>query len=287
MATRRVETPSGIAQFDHGAQYVAARDDRFRAALNATGSAVAPWEAARTGLSSRGPAAGAEDPPLVGAPGMSAIPRALAAGLDTQVSTRIMSILRTPRGWSLTREDGASEGPFEAVVIATPAEQAGSLLAAHSKHLAEEASEAATAPCWAGLFAYAAPPGAEIQAIKPVDHPAISWVACDSAKPGRPSALSCWVVHARPDWTVANLERPADEIVSLLRRELEAMIGTGPDLVLAQAHRWRYALVEKPAPSPFGWDADLGLGSCGDWRIGARVEAAWLSGHELAGAMLA
>lgn len=287
MATRRVETPSGVAQFDHGAQYVAVRDERFRSALNATGPAVAPWEAARTGLATRNPAAGPGDTPLVGSPTMSAIPRALAAGLDTQVSTRIASILRTAKGWVLEKEDGSSEGPFESVVIATPAEQAGPLLSAHSKRLAEEAAEATTAPCWAGLFAFSASPGSDLQAWKPVDHPVISWAACDSAKPERPNALSCWVVHARPDWSVTHLERSADEIISILRKELETMIGSGPELVLAQAHRWRYALVEKAAPSPFGWDADLGLGTCGDWRIGARVEAAWLSGHELAGAMLA
>ena len=30
------------------------------------------------------------------------------------------------------------------------------------------------------------------------------------------------------------------------------------------------------------WNGELGLGACGDWLIGPRVECAWLSGRELA-----
>jgi hypothetical protein len=30
------------------------------------------------------------------------------------------------------------------------------------------------------------------------------------------------------------------------------------------------------------WNADLKLGACGDWCMAARIEDAWLSGHELA-----
>jgi predicted NAD/FAD-dependent oxidoreductase len=39
--------------------------------------------------------------------------------------------------------------------------------------------------------------------------------------------------------------------------------------------------VSKPAGTPFGWDAGLGIGVCGDWLQGDRVEDAYLSGVAL------
>jgi renalase len=51
------------------------------------------------------------------------------------------------------------------------------------------------------------------------------------------------------------------------------------------AHRWRYALVERPLGEPCLWDEALRLGLCGDWCLGPRVEAAWMSGRALAAAL--
>ncbi|MEO1171206.1 MAG: amine oxidase, partial [Myxococcota bacterium] len=46
----------------------------------------------------------------------------------------------------------------------------------------------------------------------------------------------------------------------------------------AEAHRWRYSLVESPVGLPCLWDEAAGEGACGDWTLGARVEDAFLSG---------
>ena len=67
-----------------------------------------------------------------------------------------------------------------------------------------------------------------------------------------------------------------------------AVIGAGLDAPLhAVAHRWRYAQVRVP----FGWNAPLRLGACGDaWHADGDaaslppdgIERAWLSGRALA-----
>ena len=51
-------------------------------------------------------------------------------------------------------------------------------------------------------------------------------------------------------------------------------------------HRWRYAFVDRPVGSACLLDAAAGLGACGDWCLGARVEAALLSGYAMAGRIL-
>jgi predicted NAD/FAD-dependent oxidoreductase len=47
------------------------------------------------------------------------------------------------------------------------------------------------------------------------------------------------------------------------------------------AHRWRYALSPGTGDGAL-WNPDIGLGVCGDWLLGPRVECAWLSGRMLA-----
>jgi predicted NAD/FAD-dependent oxidoreductase len=49
----------------------------------------------------------------------------------------------------------------------------------------------------------------------------------------------------------------------------------------AQAHLWRYAKTTQPLGQPYQWDSATGLGTCGDWHIGHRVEDAFVSGLEL------
>jgi renalase len=49
----------------------------------------------------------------------------------------------------------------------------------------------------------------------------------------------------------------------------------------AQVHRWRYAKTDKALGTSHLWDAATGIGVCGDWCIGHRVEDAFISGLEL------
>ena len=52
------------------------------------------------------------------------------------------------------------------------------------------------------------------------------------------------------------------------------------------AHRWLYSLVANPLNVGALWDPDLGIGACGDWCQGARIEGAFLSGQAIAGRIL-
>jgi hypothetical protein len=273
MATRRATTASGPAQFDHGAQFFTARDATFAAMtarLIATGAAMA-WPAAGSACS-------------VGAPGMSAVCKALAAGLDIGVQRRALAPQPDGEGWAIPFEDGGREGPFDAVIIATPAEQAVELLAP-APLFAAQAAAARTAPCWALMCAF--PHGASDdlpEATRLATGP-IAWLAVDSAKPGRPAGLACLVAHASAAWSCAHLEWAPEQAAAALLAALAAHAPGLPDPVLLQAHRWRYAMVEQPAATPFAWDADARIGACGDWRIGPRVESAFVSGRLMAEAI--
>lgn len=272
LSHRRAATPLGDAHFDHGAQYFTARDPDFR-------RQVALW--ARDGIAAPWPAAGGDA--WVGVPGMSAPAKALAAGLDVACAARVERLARGGAGWRLSGE-GLDAGPFDAVTVAVPAEQAGALVRAFSPGFADAADATPAEPCWTAMAAF--PERLRIDGDVVKRRGPIGWAARDSAKPGR-SGPESWVVQAGPDWSREHLEEDGAEIVpKLLGALAEVTGGPLPEPAAASAHRWRYARSGTLGREVL-WDAALGLGVCGDWLLGPRVECAWVSGHRLAGTMLA
>jgi predicted NAD/FAD-dependent oxidoreductase len=214
---------------------------------------------------------------------MSALGRALGEDVERRQPCRIAEIVRTGEGWRLVDEGGAEQGLFDAVVVATPAPQAVPLLR-DAPDLAEAASRAVLAPCWAGLFAFDRPlPLPDLR--RPARGP-LAWLARDRSKPGRGGAES-WVVHANPDWSREHLEDDAATAVEAL---FEAFAGSvdvdQPAPTYARAHRWRYARVETAVGADCLFERSGLIAACGDWCLGPRVEAAFLSGAAAAGRLL-
>jgi hypothetical protein len=297
MSTRRVQTELGEAGFDHGAQYFTVRDLAFRARVDRwhAGGQAAPWPAA-------GPDA------WVGMPGMNAPVKQMAAAQAVRWSRQVERLERDGDGWRIGEE------PFDAVLLAIPAEQAGPLLRPWHEVFAAVAANTLSAPCWTVMAAFAErlPIAADVlRAGGPVNGPVeepIGWAARNSAKPGR-SGPESWVIQAEPGWSQRHLEHAAPDVVAPLLDAFARRAGiTLPAALTATAHRWRYARSGNAGSSASGnagsnasgnagssasgnagsgalWDAALGLGVCGDWLLGPRVEAAFLSGLRLAGLM--
>lgn len=270
MSTRRIETPVGQVSFDHGAQYFTARDPAFR-------RQVADWAA--IGAAEPWPVAGADT--WVGAPGMNAVIKALAKGRNVRWNTRAERIVRQDGTW-LVETDTEPLGPFDALVLAIPAEQAQPLLALHDCEMASAALAAPSRPCWTAMFAFADRLPFELDFLR--DRGAIGWAARNSAKPGR-GGPEAWVVQGSADWSSANLECEASAVAARLLAELASAIGAElPDPLIASAHRWRYAQSAALGRGAL-WNPALALGVCGDWLLGSLVECAWLSGQQLARSM--
>jgi renalase len=267
MSTRRTETVAGQAFFDHGAQYFTARDPGFLAV-------VGDWESRN--VAARWPDAGHDA--WVGVPGMNAVIRDMAARHDVELGFLAKGLVKDDGRWHVAGESGA-RGPFDAVVVATPAEQAASILALHDFDMARAALQARSQPCWTAMYAFARPIALHADFLKDVG--AIAWAARNNAKPGR-EALECWVVQANPTWSSEHLEESADAIAQALQGLLEKAVGAPlPEIVYSAAHRWRFAMSSGSGHGAL-WNPYIRLGVCGDWLVGARVECAWLSGQDLA-----
>ena len=265
VATRRV----GDLQFDHGAQFVNAHGAGFAAVLG--GLSVQGWQDGRGRTHS------------VGVPGMSAIPMALEAGLDIRQGVAVTGLRQDGDGWLLDLQGG----PLRAsrVVVTVPAPQVAGLLgAAHP--LVAELAPVRLAPC---LTLMAAVTAAAPFITRQDSGDPLSWIAQDSAKPGRPKgAGTLWVAQAGEAFSREHLEKTQEEIAALMLPLLCDRLGVTPGLVThAAAHRWRYARVTQALGQPFLRSPDGTLYLGGDWCIGPRVEAAWTSGTAIADDILA
>lgn len=280
-ATRR-DALHGL-QFDHGVQFVRAKGGAFGAYLDrlcADGAAV-HWPAPD----------GDGKKAYVTVPGMSALARPVSDGLDITTASRIISLSRVSIGWTLIDESGVSHGPFDAVILAIPAPQATELLGSH-RFGVRLRDEVATAPCLAAMLQFASDvtlPDVVVPAAADADgQPSLlSWIARDSAKPGREPGKRTFVVHATRHVSQDWLEREPAEIAALLENAFRALArqqaGTEPGETLFRAgHRWRLAFTTKALREPCLWDSDWRLGVCGDFCLGDRVRHAFESGVTMA-----
>ncbi|HEX8541845.1 MAG TPA: NAD(P)/FAD-dependent oxidoreductase [Pseudomonas sp.] len=275
---------SDAGSLDMGAQYFTARDRRFMTAVQQwqAQGCVEQWTPSlynfHAGQLSPSPD---EQVRWVGKPGMSAITRAMLGDLPVTFSCRITEVFQGEHHWNLQDAEGQSHGPFSHVVIATPAPQATTLLAAAPK-LAGVAAGVKMHPTWAVALAFNKPLETPLEGCFVQDSP-LDWLARNRSKPGRDVTLDTWVLHATSSWSKQHLDMPKETVIEHLHGAFAELIGCAmPAPSFSLAHRWLYA---RPA-SAHEWgalsDSDLGIYVCGDWCLSGRVEGAWLSGQEAA-----
>jgi predicted NAD/FAD-dependent oxidoreductase len=267
MATRRLQTSAGETSIDMGAQYFTVRDPAFRRRVQtwSTAGVVAPWPEAGTDA-------------YVGTPTMSAPIREMAERQTVRWATRVVRLARSRDTWQL-HTGGGEFIEVDVAVIALPAEQAAQLLAPVAADLAARARATASAPCWAVMLAFAAPVPVTGNCFR--GKGALAWAARNSAKPGRTGPES-WILQSAPAWSAQHLDADAAWVTTALIAAAESLLGvTLPGSDAQACHRWRYARSGADGSGAL-WDPERGVGVCGDWLVGPRVEAAWQSGTLLA-----
>lgn len=312
MATR----PSAFGGFDHGAQYFTVRDGRFAQALQTAVHLVRPWSANTVRvldemghvLSSHPPA---NEHHFVPAPGMNSLVRYWTEPLQSPAQfglpegevlfqQRVTTIERdaiNPGQWQLRAEDADGGqrviGGFDRVVLAIPHPQAHDLLLASglAPELRQRLTDVAVGPCWTLMVAYPQAMQPNLYALGPQwnvarsTHHRIAWVSRENSKPGR-ELIERWTIQASSEWSAKHLEDGEERVKAKLLKGFAEITGIRANPSHAVVHRWRYAQTSQPLGEPFLFDTELGIGLCGDWCLGCRVENAFVSGLEMALALI-
>ncbi|TWU32014.1 Deoxyribodipyrimidine photo-lyase [Novipirellula artificiosorum] len=285
MSTRRAENN---LSFDHGAQYFTARDERFKRYIQSwlDDGLIAPWNgrivAVEKGVIK---AEKSSDNRYVAVPGMNSIGKHLAANLNLQLATKVAVPIRSDDQWVLASVDGGELGQFDFVVVATPSGQAASLLA-EVPELKEHARGTKMGGCWALMVAFERSLNLGFDGAF-VHHSPLSWIARNNSKPQREGDRETWVVHAAAEWTEKHIDESADQVKPYLFDEFWGAVGRPRvEPIHLDVHRWRFAIPKEPHTDRCLFDDIRGIGACGDWCGGPRVEGAFLSGMAMAGRIL-
>jgi predicted NAD/FAD-dependent oxidoreductase len=111
-------------------------------------------------------------------------------------------------------------------------------------------------------------------------HHRIAWLARESSKPGR-SLIERWTVQASD----AGPKSTSTTRPSACRPSCSAPLSRSPASAPSPAialRRWPHAKTRQALGQTHLWDPASGIGLCGDWCLGHRVEDAFVSGLSLA-----
>ena len=270
---------------DHGAQFFTVRDERFQKQVDAWREAgrVAVWSKGFHTLRPDGlkePSDG--HPRYIFPAGMSTFGKLLSEELTVRRETRATRVFRFENGWRAETEGGETFSA-QRLIVNMPPEGGQGLCKGQLKGETVRALEkVAFAPCFTVIAGYPPDRAPDWRGVTIKDDAVLSWLSHDSSK--RESRDAVLVLHSAPAFAREHFDDGPKEIE---KRMLEAARPLGdwiPEPLWTDGQRWRYSMVTEPVEKPYV--EDDGLLFCGDWCGGAKLEAAYLSGLEAAGALL-
>jgi renalase len=276
MAYRRI----GEAVFDHGAQYVSARDQRFFGVVEslAEQGVMVPWSESMPGLPG-------DHVRWRGAPNMKAMPVALASGVEVECGMKIDSIHRHGERWRVLCEGG---GVIDcaAMIVTAPIPQALALLdaggVAVEESMRQRLEQVGYFRCFTVMAVLDQPSGVPAPGVMTFADGSLAWLADNQVKGISP--VPALTLQASAEFSLARWEMDRQETAKLLLAEAAKYVSAG--VVEHQIHGWRYSKPVHLYGEPFAAVGE-GLLLAGDAFGGGRVEGAALSGWAAAANLLA
>lgn len=276
---------------DNGAQYFTARNPKFvqRVSEWCSLGIVAEWSA-KIGMFENGEWLSSPDKQTrwVGLPTMDSIANHLLQTVETKCGVTlnnkhlVTKVTSDAGGWFLDFKEHETSSKFDCVIIAVPAEQALAIIPDIESQRLETKYNCVHAPCWSVQLAFDKPLTLAFDGVF-CHHPIFRWISYDSSKPGRSHSLHHYIIHMSQEWSIKNLERTRQEIITMIIEALNDCLNIDAKPIYSGAHRWRYAIPHEHYKSDGeGLLLDANLVVTGDWARGGRLENAFLSGIEAA-----
>ena len=281
-------------QCDHGAQYFTARDPRFAEEVNrwVEAGVAQLWQPRLQTFDGETFLPKTNDTKrFVGYQRNNAPAKWLAQSLQVQAETTIISLQKKQQQWQLSsKEHGVLPQLFDDVLLAIPAPQAAVLLNEAAPALAGLSASVKMQPCFALMVQMHQPLSVAFDGLF-VQHNLLSWIARDSAKPGRTlttnSAQETWILHATSQWSEAHVGDDKSIVAEHMLAAFLTLVNADAAAVQSHTiHRWLYADCPHYLTSGHELDLSQRIGLCGDWLNGGKVQGAWLSGYGLAHELL-
>jgi photolyase PhrII len=255
---------------------------------------------------------------IVGSPTNNHLAKHLAEGQLVSSGEKVDKLVKAANGWTLFVAGSPWPIRFSQVLLAVPPANVVELLKAADNSFQDSISVSLPTlpdlqPCWTAMvsLSLARPLPWDILEIESTGNWAISTIVAEHHKPARMPCPPRLTVHCQREWSAIHIEDTPDDVAKRIGSELTQHLGDSLNSIdEIQIHRWRYAAPPQPTeeamegarngvpighvqnrlvdPASRSWFdpvAKMGLG--GDWLAGAGVEAALLSGMNLAGQVMA
>lgn len=281
MATRRI----GKAVFDHGAQFFTARDPGFQTLISLWRTAGVAAEWCRGFATQEGSIQEDGHPRYRGAPGMTAVPKYLARGLQVFLEHRVVSIEAQGTQWTV-RTDNGTICTADALLLTAPVPQSVAMLNAGGTTLLPNARADLEKICYDPCIALMvqpeesclpAPGGMQLSGEP------ISWIGDNHQKGISPCPAV--TIHAGPEFSRTHWASEESALVPVLLSMASSWLSE--PITDIQVHRWRYAKPTVLHPDAcLSFSYPLPLAFAGDAFGAPRVEGAALSGLAAAQALL-
>lgn len=278
----------GEGVFDMGAQFMTTRDVQFRERVESwlAKGEVLPWYP--------GPLRNMR---YVGSKGMTSVPNRIGATLNVRLSERASKLQFKKQRWKVTTVPYGSKTThsYEAhwLILTSPIPQIMELLDASGIDLdfddEDELRKIDYLRCLTVMAQLNGPSGLPNPGAMDLNHAVLRWIGDNSIKGVSPVPGSI-TLHASPRFSEAHWEDPPEQRIEAMLAAARPFIKS--DVVEAEAHRWRYSdpiriyREKHPFRKPYFIDENLQLGMAGDGFNGPRIEAAAISGMELAAAIV-
>ena len=286
MATK--EAANNGAVFDIGAQFMTTRNVIFRERVETwlSKGEVLPWFA--------GPL---KNMRYVGSNGMRTVPDRIGASLKARLSEKVSRVSFSKGKWTVTTVPYGSSKTrsYEAgwLILTAPVPQILELLEASEIELDYDLEvhlrRITYTRCLTVMAQLKGPSGISNPGAMDLNHDVLRWIG-DNAIKGISSVPGSITLNSSPKYAEAMWDKSPEEWTEGMLAAAKPFIRSEP--VSSMSHRWRYSDPEhifqekKPFRKPYFLDEDLHLGMAGDGFNGPRIEAAGLSGMELAAAIL-
>jgi len=276
--------------FDHGCQFFSANDPAFGGQVKrwVDSGVVSVWRGCMIELNDgHAIQKTSSRKRYVGVPEMASVCSDLATGINVRSGVGVNEVRRIQEMWHLLDDSGAFLGQFDALIVATPPAQTEKLVT-HVPSLLSVARRVRMSSCWSVMLAFPVRLDCSFDGAQ-VHNSSLTWIARNSSKAGRIDTPECWVGQSSAGWSANRLGDSRDTIATELADEFGKLVGVAMEPEYLSAHRWKYAIPTTPLDLDTGclFDDALNIGLCGDWCLGNRVQAAWLSGTAAATRVLA
>ncbi len=278
----------GDSTFDAGAQFMTTRDLIFRERVESwlAQGEVLPWYP--------GPLRNMR---YVGSHGMTTVPNRIGKSLDVRLSERVTKLRFGKKGWTVTTEPhgGKEKQTYHGdwLILTPPVPQCLQLLGDSKIELdydeEEELKKITYMRCLTVMAQLNGPSGLPNPGAMDLNHDVLRWIG-DNHMKGICKTPGAITIHSSPKFAEAYWDRPEEERIQAMLTAAKPFIKA--EVVEATGHRWRYSdpiriYKEKhPFRKPYFIDESLNLGMAGDGFNGPRIEAAGLSGMELASTII-